>query len=458
MRNHSVLDATKGPIMRPLIAFSVPIMLANLLQLLFNAADIIVVGQFVGESAVAAVGSTSSTINILVSLFSGLSIGATVVISTQLGSGRQDLERVIQTTYTLGVILGIFTAIVGCSVSHIFLELMNTPGDIIDQSDLYLKIYFLGQPGFMIYTFARAILVAKGDTRSPFVYLFAAGVINVVLNVILVTAFDMGVAGVAIATITSQYISAILTLRKLVITKGQFHVDMKWLCLDWQELKSIVRLGLPSGVQSTLLSISGLISQSSFNSLGTIIVAGQCASNNIMTFVAQALNSFSQGCMTFASQNFGSGQVQRVRKVFRCTVFIDVVLGLLLGFGVIAFGEPLLGIYTPDSQASIDAGMVGLQTVMSFVVIYGIQDAAGFLLRGINHSTFPMVTALLGHCAFRIIWIFAVFNHFAPSMELHAAYRLLVAATPISWGIILIANVMAYFVVLHKLHKFAQKP
>ena len=374
MKKNNVLDATSGPVLRPLIAFSVPIMLANILQLLFNAADIIIVGQFVNETAVAAIGSTGSIISILISLFTGLSVGATVVISTELGRGNTDIHKVVHTTYTLGIILGIFTAVIGFVLAPSFLEWLGTPDDIIGQADIYLRIYFLGQPGFMIYTFARAILVAKGDTKSPFNYLLLAGIINVFLNIALVTVVELGVAGVAIATITSQYISAILTVRKLVTTEGMFHIDLKGFCLDKTELKSITRLGLPTGLQSTLIAVSGLLTQSSFNSLGTAVVAGQSASNNIMSFIAQSLNAFSQGCMTFSGQNCGAGKIERVRNVYRCTLLIDVVLGSIFGIMVITFGENLLRIYLPDSEASVAAGMVGLVTTMSFAVLMGFQD------------------------------------------------------------------------------------
>lgn len=223
----------------------------------------------------------------------------------------------MQTTYTLGIILGIFTSIIGFFLSPLFLELLNTPEDILGQANTYLKIYFLGQPGFMIYTFARAILVAKGDTKSPFNYLLLSGILNVVLNVILVTVVELGVAGVAIATIASQYLSAVLTVRKLAHTEGIFHVEITGLCVDKEKLKKITRLGLPTGLQSTLLSVAGLLSQSSFNSLGTAVVAGQSASNNIMSFISQSLNAFSQGCMTFTGQNFGSNKIDRVKKVYR---------------------------------------------------------------------------------------------------------------------------------------------
>lgn len=450
MEESHVLDATSGRILKPLIAFSLPIMLANIIQLLFNAADIIVVGQFVDETAVAAVGSTGSIISILVSLFTGLSVGATVVISTRLGEGAKDLHSLVQTTYTLGVGLGVFTAVIGFVFAPFLLNIMDTPADIIRQADTYLKIYFLGQPGFMIYTFARAILAAKGDTKSPFNYLLLAGVVNVILNIALVTFVDMGVAGVAIATITSQYLSAILTVRKLTHTGGMFHVEIKELHLEGQELKRIVRLGLPTVLQSTLVAVSGILTQSSFNSLGTAVVAGQSASNNIMSFVSQSLNAFSQGGMTFAGQNYGFGNIERVQKVHRSTILIDLLLGSAFGIFVITFGESLLRIYTPDSEASVMAGMVGLTTTMTFAVLLGIQDASGFILRGIGYSVFPMITGILGNCVFRVFWIVAVFKKLAPTLEILSAYRLLVLAYPIAWVIISVANTIVYAIVIRK--------
>ncbi|MDY3119105.1 MAG: MATE family efflux transporter [Peptoniphilus sp.] len=452
MKNN-ILDATNGPILKPLIAFSVPIMLANILQLLFNAADIVVIGQFVDETAVAAVGSTGFIINILVSLFTGLSIGATVVMSTELGSGNTKLHKVIHTTYTLGVILGIFTAIVGLFISPFLLELLGTPEDIIGQANTYLKIFFLGQPGFMIYTFARAILVAKGDTKSPFRYLLFSGIVNVALNVFLVTVVHLGVAGVAIATIVSQYLSAILTVRKLTKTHGVFHLKPTEFSMDRGELKKIVRLGLPTGLQSTLISVSGLLTQSSFNSLGTAVVAGQSASGNIMAFVALSLNAFSQGCMTFTGQNFGSKQMDRVKRTYRCTLLINGLLGLVLGTAVIVFGESLLRIYTPNSEASVMAGKIGLIATMAFAPLMGLQDASGFVLRGMNQSAFPTITALFGNCVFRIFWVIAVFNRFAPNMETLRACRLLVSAYPISWVLIMGANTVAYLLFMKKYTK-----
>ena len=450
MSESKILDTTSGPIFRPLITYSVPIMLANILQLLFNAADIVVVGQFVGETAVAAVGSTSIIINILVSLFTGLSIGATALISMNLGKGIRNLDRLIHTTYTLGVVLGLFAMIAGIIFAPGALKLLNTPSDIISQADIYLRIYFLGQPGFMIYTFARAILVSKGDTKSPFNYLLFAGIVNVVLNVLLVTIVKLGVAGVAIATVTSHYISAILTTRKLVKSNDMFHINLRSLCLDRNETLSIIKSGLPNGLQSSLLTIAGLILQRSINSLGTNVVAGQSAANNIMSFIAQSLNAFSQGCMTFTSQNFGAKKSNRVRKVFRCTLLIDLIIGILLGAVLFFFGRTLLRIYIPACEGAVDAGMVLISTLMYLTFLLGFQDTASFVLRGMNYSMLPMLISLFGNCAFRVLWLFLVFNRFAPGLNPLDAYQIIVASYPITWLLIFAANLTAYFIILRK--------
>ena len=450
MNNNHVLDATRGSVIRPLIEFSVPIMFANILQLFFNAADVIVVGQFVDETAVAAVGSTTSIISILVGLFTGLSVGATVVLSTKIGEGNRELEKIVQTTYTLGILLGIITAFVGFYISPFLLKLLNTPTDVIGQAEIYLQIYFLGQPGFMLYTFTRAVLAAKGDTKSPFIYLLISGIINVVLNVFLVVAAGLGVVGVAVATIASQYISAFLTLRKLVITDGAFHVEIRRFFLGKSEMKSIVKMGLPTGIQSTLVSVSGLLTQSSFNSLGTVIVAGQSASASIINFAAFSLNAFGQGCMTFISQNFGARKFDRVKTIYKTTLLIDVVLGSLFGVISIGFGKSLLSIYTPDSAAAVEAGMVGLTTTMSMAVMMGFYDTSGLVLRGLNHSAFPMITALFGNCVFRIFWILGIFNHLPASMEPLKAYRVLLTVYPVTWIIVFGINTVAYAAIMRR--------
>ena len=449
-QNQKVLNTTQGHILKPLIFYSVPIMLSNVLQLLFNAADIVIVGQFVNEKAVAAVGCTSLIISVIVSLFGGLCIAPTILISKNVGVGNIDHHSIIHTSFSLGIILGILSLAVGMFISKPMLALLKTPSDIIEQSTLYLKIYFLGQPGLLVYNFARSVLVAKGDTKSPFNYLAFAGVINVILNIFLVTVLRLGVAGVAIATIVSQYISAILTTRKLVKTEGDFHLDLSKLRIDLKVTKNIVRIGLPTGLQSAIMSLSGVFAQGAINTLGTDIVAGQSAANSIWSFVAQSINAFSQGCMTFVSQNYSAGKLNRVQKTFRYTIMIDLVLGIVLGVAVIGAGRLLLSVYTPDSAIAIEAGMIHFSATMFFAFLLGFQDASCFVLRGLNYSVFPMITSLFGNCLFRIAWVLLVFNHFAPGMENLEAYRLLVSSYPISWLIIFAANMVAYAVIMKK--------
>lgn len=451
LKDSSILDTTAGPIIKPLIAYSVPIMLANVLQLLFNAADIIVVGQFVGKTAVAAVGgSTAVFISMMVSLFTGLSVGATVLLATRVGEGSRDLTKIVHTTYTLGLLLGLFVAVAGFFIAPYALRIMNTPSDVIDQADIYLGIYFLGQPGFMVYTFSRAVLVAKGDTRSPLNYLLFAGVANVILNVLFVKSFHLDVAGVAIATIISQYISAVLTTRKLRHLVGEFHLSFRCLCLDLKELKKIARLGVPTGLQGTLIAVSAILLQSSVNSLSTDVVAGQSAANSIMSIGAQALNAFSQGCMTFAGQNYGARKKERLRKIFRSTLLIDGLVGAVFALFSIFCGKLLLGIYISDSAAAIDAGMVGITTSMGFAFLLGFQDTSCFMLRGMNRSLTPMLTSLFGNCVFRVAWILLVFRQLALHMETLQAFRLLLVSYPIAWLIIFLLNLLFYRSALRK--------
>ena len=449
-KNQSVLDTTTGPLLRPLISFSVPIMLSNILQLLFNAADIVVVGQFINENAVASIGCTALIINMVISLFSGLAIGPTIIISNNVGSGKNDHHSVIHTAYSLGIILGIVSLVTGLVIAKPFLMLLQTPADIIDQSTLYLKIYFLGQPGFMIYTFARSILVAKGDTQSPFRYLAISGVANIILNLFFVAILHHGVESVAIATIASQYLSGILTTRKLLVSNDEFRLDLRKLQIDSDITKKIIRIGLPAGLQSTLMSLSAVFTQSAVNSLGTEVIAGQSAANSIWSFVSQTINAFSQGCMTFVSQNFASGKQNRVRKTFRCTLLIGLIFGIGLGAIVLGAGRSLLKIYVPDSQIAIETGMIHFYATIIFAFLLGFQDASCFLLRGLDCSLFPMITSIFGNCVFRIGWVILVFNRFAPGMETLDAYKLLVSSYPISWLIIFLANITAYAVILKK--------
>lgn len=451
----NVADRTTGPLLVPLIAFSIPLMMTNMLQLLFNAVDIIVVGQFASANSVAAVGATSSIINLLVTLFSGISIGVTVVIATELGSGNSETSLTVHTSYAFGILLGIFTAIIGFFVSKPLLHLMGTPNEIIEQAALYLKIVFIGQPGFMIYTFARAILISTGDTKSPLKYLIVSGIINTILNLILVIGFQLDVAGVAIATSVSHFVSAVLTTRKLCKLSGDFHLNFTKIRIHGSKAIKILRLGLPTGIQSAIFSVSNIMIQGAINSLGTVVVAGYSAAQNIQNFAFQALAAFSQGALTFAGQNYGARKYDRIRKVFRNTLLCQSALGIFFAFLSIVGSKTLLHIYLPDAPDSVEAGIVALHIMLIFVFLGGFQECSSNILRGMNRSLLPMVVTIFGTCVLRIIWVMTVFQWAFASFDTHTAFRWLLFSYPITWTITLLINLTIYFYVIGKLQNAA---
>lgn len=460
--NHSskkseIADYTTGPVLKPLIAFSVPILLTNMLNLLFNAADTIVVGQFGSENAVGAVGSTSVILSLIITFFTGISAGATVVLSNKIGAGDRDISETLHTTYALGILLGVISAIVGLVISKPFLQLLGTPEEILDKATLYLRIYFIGQPGFMIYSFSRAVLISSGDTKSPLYYLMASGVINVFLNLLLVCVFKLDVAGVAIATIVSQLISAILTTRKLRKHAGDFHLDFRRIHIHKNIAKRIILIGLPYGIQNSVFGIAGLLVQNGVNSLGTTVVNGNSAANSINMFAFQAMAAFSQGAMTFSGQNYGAKKYDRLNKVFGYTVLCQMVMGIGVAILALAAGPSLLRIYLPDSPEAVDAGMVCLQMMMTFSFLTGIQDSASNMLRGMNRSTLPMVTTIIGNCILRIVWVLTVFRWAKPRFDTLTAYRWLMASSPATWALTVVAILVIYFIVLRKLKYFGKE-
>ena len=452
-QSSNVLDTTKGSIIKPLIAFSVPIMLTNILQILFNAADIVIIGQFGAENGVGAIGSTTSIINLMINFFTGISLGATVVISNEIGAQAKDKNKTAHTVYAMGIICGILTALIGQIIARPMLELLDTPIEIIDKATLYLRIYFLGLPGFMIYTFARAILICTGETKAPLYYLSAAGAINVVLNFVLVYFAGLDVAGVAIATIVSQYISAILTTRKLYRLDNEFKLYFKEIKIHKDKLISVVKMGLPAGVQSSVFSIAGMVFQSSVNFLGPVAVDGNSAAVSLNMFAFQSMNSFAQGAMTFSGQNYGAKQYKRLHKVIIRTILCQLVMGGAVAIAVLIFGPALLKIYLPNSPEAIEYGIISLQMMMIFCFVAGMQDTASNMLRGMKRSTLPMITVIIGNCGLRIAWIVFVFNRIKYTFDTLSAYKILMIAYPITWGFTFIVNLGIYLVVAKKLIK-----
>ncbi len=435
------IDMLNGPLTGKLLVFALPLMLSGLLQLLFNAADVVVVGQFAGKEALAAVGSNGSLINLFINLFIGLSVGSNVVIARDLGAGKEDhVRRSVHTSITLALLGGVILAVAGFCLSRQMLELMSSPEDVIDLAALYLKIYFLGMPGNLLYNFGAAILRAKGDTRRPLYYLTIAGVMNVVLNLIFVIPLKMSVAGVALATIISQYVSAVLVLLTLMREDGVMHLDLKALTLDWRTVKRIMRVGLPAGLQSTLFSISNVVIQSSINSFGSSVVAGSSAAGNIEGFIYVCTNAFHQAALTFVSQNHGAGQRKRVDKISVLCLVYGTVVSVIVGNLIYYFGAPLTSLYAPGETEVIEQAVIRLGYVAAFHFLCAFMDIMVGILRGLGQSVVPMIVSLAGSCAFRLLWIATVFQAYPTPACLYISY-------PISWAITALAHVIFFFIV-----------
>ena len=437
------IDMTTGALIPKIIQFSLPLMLTGILQLLYNAADVIVVGNFAGHTALAAVSSTGSLINLLVNIFMGLSVGASVVIAQAYGTGDiLRMRRAEHTAMTLALIMGIGVGIMGFLLARPMLEWMDSPPDVIDGASLYVRIYFLGMPANMLYNFGAAVLRAVGDTRRPLDYLTVSGLVNVALNLLLVIVFRMDVAGVAIATVASQVVSMVLVLMCLLRTHGPVKLEIRECRIDRKSALSMVRVGLPAGLQGSLFSISNVLIQSSVNSFGSLVVAGNGVSSNIEGLVYTAMNAQHQACMTFASQNYGAGRMDRVKKTLWSCLGIVAAVGLGMGMLVYAFGGSLMGLYNSDPEV-ISYGLVRMGIILPTYFICGMMDVMVGQMRGIGFSIMPMVVSLAGACGLRIVWIMTIFaaNHTLP--VLYASY-------PVSWGVTFAIHLICYLTASRK--------
>lgn len=433
------IDMINGPLAGKLLLFALPLMLSSILQLLFNAADVIVVGRFAGKEALAAVGSTTSLINLLINLFIGFSVGTNVVVARDLGAGRQeDVRRSVHTSVTLALGSGLFLLAVGTLLCRQMLELMGSPEDVIDLSTLYLRIYFCGMPANMLYNFGAAILRAQGDTRRPLYFLSIAGVTNVVLNLVFVISLRMSVAGVALATIVSQYISAGLVLITLMRDQGALHLELKALCLDKRVVRRILQVGLPAGFQGVVFAISNVVIQSSVNSFGSTVIAGSSASSNIEGFVYASMNAFYQTALTFTSQNYGACRCRRVDRVMLLCMTYSAVIGLVLGNLAYFFGHPLASIYAPGQEEVIAQAVARLRIICTTYFLCGLMDTPVGVLRGIGYSVVPMVVSLVGACGTRLLWVATVFRMAHTTTMLYISY-------PVSWSITALVHCIFFF-------------
>lgn len=442
-KKHHDIDMLSGAIMPKLLRFSIPLILSSILQLTFNAADVIVVGRFEGDNALAAVGAPGALINLLINLFVGLSVGANVVVAQCYGAGNYvETKKAVHTATGLSIISGIGVGIFGFFTAGVLLQLMDTPPEVLPLATTYMRIYFLGMPANMLYNFGAAILRAVGDTKRPLTYLTVAGVVNVVLNLVFVIAFGMGVKGVALATIISQFISAALIVICLMRSEGSIKLSPRQIRFERDKMVRIAKVGLPAGLQGCVFSLSNVLIQSTVNGFGAIVVAGNTAASNLESYVYAAMNSIYQAAITFTGQNVGAGKYDRISKVTRSSLITVVGIGAIMGGLLMGFLEPLLGIYTQDPMV-IAAGKIRSTYVVPLYFLCGMMDVMVGVLRGMGNSVTPMIVSILGACGLRVLWIYTI-------VPLNHTLQTLYISYPVSWAITLTVHCICYFVIKRK--------
>lgn len=418
------MNMCEGPLAGKMLVFTIPLMFSGILQLLFNAADTIVVGRYAGSQALAAVGSTTSLINLLVNMFMGLSVGANILISRYYGAKREeDIRETVHTSITVAALAGVVLAVLGNVFAKPLLVLMGSPEDVIDLAAIYVKIYFAGMPVILVYNYGAAILRAIGDTKRPLYYLTTAGVVNVILNLIFVIGFHLSVAGVAMATVISQCVSAALLLRCMCKMEGSCRLELKKLGINKEKAWLLLRHGVPAGLQGSVFSFSNVLIQSSINSFGSIAMAGSSAAANIEGFVYTSMNSFQQTALCFTSQNLGGGKYERIIKVLRNSVLMVAFVGIVMGGGGYLLGDKLLRIYSSDAEV-IAYGLTRMRWICLPYFLCGIMDALVGMLRGLGYAVVPMAVSIIGACGFRIVWIATVFAQFHSLDVLFSSYMI----------------------------------
>lgn len=436
------IDMSRGSIFQNIILFAVPLILTNILQLLYNAADLVVVSRWAGNDAMAAVGATGSLSALITNIFMGISLGASVLVSRSYGSGdAQGVHRAVHTSVMIGMIAGGCSFIAGEIFSKPLLVLMGTPeGTVLDGAALYMRIIFLGTPASMVYNFGAAIMRAIGDTRRPLYILASTGILNVLLNLVLVIGFDLGVAGVAIATISANYVSMLAVMYYLIRSDGTYRLNLKKLHLYKKETKDILKIGLPAGVQSSVFSLSNMAIQSAVNSFGTAAIAGSAAGGNIEGFVYTSMNAFYQATITAVSQNYGAKNEKRIYKSILVATACVSVVGLVLGILSAVFARPLLSIYITDSPEAMAFGIMRMIVTGTPYFLCGIMEVLTGALRGLGYSTATAIFSLIGICGIRIVWIFTV-------LPLRKTVEVLFLCWPISWFIVIVMYLVCFFVV-----------
>lgn len=446
MRRNS-MNMCEGPLLKSMIVYAIPVMLTQILQLLFNAADLIVVGRFCGSLSVAAIGATGSLTTLMVTFFVGLSVGGSVVVARNIGAGNtKGVHRAVHTAIPLSIVCGAFLTLFGLLCTEWFMKLVDTPPEIFSLSVLYLRIYICGTIPNLVYNFGATILRAAGDTKGPLVYLTISGIANVILNLFFVLFFDMNVGGVALATAISQLISAVLVVVALIRRSDSCHLELKSMRFYGDSVKEIVKIGLPAGIQTSLFSISNVIIQTAVNSFGGVVVSGVSAAANIEGFIYTAMNAFYQATLNFVGQNAGAKKYDRVNKIVKIGLVLIFAVGITLGVLTKLFGRQLLGIYITDSTEAIEYGLTRMTYISLFYWVCGIVEITTGALRGLGVSTIPMVVSLLASCGFRTVWIF---TFFAANPTLDCLYL----SYPVSWGATFLIQLAAFMVVMKRIRR-----
>ena len=447
------IDMCSDPLLPKLLLFAIPLILSGILQLLFNAADMIIIGKYaatpeLANNGIAAIGATSSMINFFVNVAIGVSVGSNVTVARYFGGHRpEDVHDAVHTSILLSIILGFGIGVIAICFSKPLLILMGTPEEVLDQASLYVRIYFAGLPVMMLYNFGSAILRAVGDTTRPLHYLTAAGVLNVVLNYCFVRYLYMNVEGVALATVISQVLSASLVLRCLMKSEGNYRLNLRELRLHPRIVKKILQVGLPAGVQGMIFSTSNMLIQSSVNFFGPTAMAGNSACMNLEGFVYTSMNAFYHTVISFVSQNLGAGKYKRINKILLSCLLLVTITGLVMGNTFVHFGHELLGFYVKEgNDAMIPYGINRMKIIMTVYCLCGIMDVLCGAIRGLGYGIMPMIVSLIGACGFRVLWIFTFFQSHHTLKNLYISY-------PISWAITAMVHIICFMIVRRKLPK-----
>lgn len=439
------MDLSSGSLVKKILIYSLPLMLSGMLQLFYNAADLIIAGQYVGETALAAIGSTGSLTSLITNLFIGLSAGVSVSVAQYYGArDDKNVSQVVHTAILISGILGVIASIIGLFLAKPMLVLMDTPDDVIEYSTLYMRIIFSGMIASMVFNFGSAILRAVGETRKPLIFLTISGTVNVILNIFLVTQINLGVAGVAIATVVSQFISAFLVIRTLMRHNGSCRLYLGSLHIYKDKSYRILRIGIPAGIQSTVFSISNTLVQSSVNSFGKLVMAGNAASANIEGFLYTACNSFYHASLAFTGQNYGAKKHDRIGKSLGLCVLFASITGTVLGTLATVFGRELLGLYAPGNVEAIEYGMIRLSILGLTYFLCGTMDVFAGALRGFGLSILPMTVSIAGICGIRIVWIYTFFAMNRTLETLYIVY-------PLSWAVVALIHFICFLFVKKKL-------